>query len=206
MLLATQGEADRGRELVSECIETFRDAGLAITAGGMSMAEAWTLRYAGDLPGAEKVLRTSLEQLQSLGDRGYLPTVALELAETLYFEGRYDEIEGLCEIARAATSPDDVVNFVLLDAIEGSLLARSGRQAEAEERVRAAVALAEATDFFRLRGDARVFLSGVLALAGRTDEAVAEARVGLSHFEAKGDVMGTLEARERLSGLGVELP
>ena len=52
----------------------------------------------------------------------------------------------------------------------------------------------------------RIFLSGVLALAGRTDEAVAEALLGLSHFEAKGDVAGTREAHERLSRLGVDLP
>ena len=67
------------------------------------------------------------------------------------------------------------------------------------------MALAEATDFYRVRGDVRIFLSGALALAGRTDEAVAEALVGLSHFEAKGDVAGTREARERLSRLGVDL-
>jgi class 3 adenylate cyclase/tetratricopeptide (TPR) repeat protein len=205
VLLAMQGEADRGLELVSESIETFRGAGLAITAGGMGMAESWAARYAGDLATAENVLRASLEQLQSMGDRGYLPTVALELAELLYFEGRYEEVEDLCAIGRATTSPDDVVNFILLDAIEGSLLARGGRHAEAEERVRAALALAEATDFFRVRGDVRIFLSGVLALAGRMDEAAAEALVGLSHYEAKGDVMGTREARERLATLGIEV-
>jgi class 3 adenylate cyclase/tetratricopeptide (TPR) repeat protein len=205
MLLAAQGDGDRGLELVHECIETFRGAGLAITAGGMAMAEAWAARYAGDLPTAEKALRASLEQLQGMSDRAYLPTVALELAELLYFEGRHDEIEELCAIARATTSPDDVVNFVLLDAIEGSLLARSGRHVEAEERVRAALALAEATDFYRIRGDARIFLSGVLALAGRMEDAVAEALVGLSHFEAKGDVAGTREARVRLSRIGVDI-
>jgi hypothetical protein len=29
--------------------------------------------------------------------------------------------------------------------------------------------------------------------------------VGLSHYEAKGDVMGTREARERLATLGIEV-
>jgi hypothetical protein len=205
LLLAMQGEADRGVRLTRDCVEVFRGAGLAITAGGMSMAEAWAARYAGDLPAAERVLRESLEQLHSLEDRGYLPTVALELAELLYFEERYDELEELCEIGRATTTPDDVVNFVLLDAIEGCLLTRGGRHSEAEERVRRSVALADATDFYRIRGDSRIFLAGMLALLGKADEATAEAVVGLSHFQAKGDLAGAREARERLARFGVDV-
>jgi tetratricopeptide (TPR) repeat protein len=205
VLLAMRGETDRGVTLIADCMETFRGAGLVITAGGMSMAESWVARYAGDLAAAEQALRRSLEELQSLDDRGYLPTVALNVAELLYFDGRYDEIEHLCEIGRETTSPDDVINFFLLDAIEGSLLARRGEHGEAEKRVRRALALAETTDLYWMRGNARIYLAGVLVLAGRTDEAAAEAAVALSHFEAKGDVAGAREARERLATLGIEV-
>jgi hypothetical protein len=205
LLQAMQGEADRGRKLVAVCIETLREAGLVISAAGMSMGEAWAARYAGDVSGAEDVLRRSLTTLESLGDRGYLGTVALELAELLYFEGRYDEIEALCAIGRATTSPDDVINFVGLDELEGCLLARRGQLAEGEERVRRSVARADTTDMFRARGDTRVALASVLALAGKADEAAAEAAAGLSHFEAKGDISGAREARGRLSRFGVDI-
>jgi hypothetical protein len=58
---------------------------------------------------------------------------------------------------------------------------------------------------FRARGDTRVALASVLALAGKADEAAAEAAAGLSHFEAKGDISGAREARGRLSRFGVDI-
>jgi len=131
----------------------------------MSMGEAWAAQMAADLPAAERALRDGLDVLERLGDRGYLPTVALYLAELLYEVGRYDEIEALCAIGRANTTPDDLVNFVYLDMLEGCLLARRGRHAEAEERVRHAVATAETTDFYVLRGAARRFLAEALSPA-----------------------------------------
>ena len=89
----------------------------------------------------------------------------------MYREGRYDEIETLCATGRAYTTAEDLVNFVYLDMIEGCLCARRGQHEKAEERVRRALALAETTDFYWIRGTARLFLSEALALAGRVGEA-----------------------------------
>jgi class 3 adenylate cyclase/tetratricopeptide (TPR) repeat protein len=206
VLLAMQGQAERGLTLLRDSIETFQSAGLAVTAAGMSMGEAWAARYAGDDATAERTLRETIELLRRLGDRGYLPTVALNLADLLNVQGRYEEIEDLCALARATTSPDDVVNFVFLDMLEGGLLARSGQPAEAEARARSALARGETTDFSWLRGGTRIALSEVLALAGRADEALAEGVAGVSHYDQKGDVAGAAQVRKRLSRLGVEVP
>lgn len=203
MLAAMQGDAVRGLALVRDGSETFRGAGLVVTAAGISMGEAWAATWAGDLAAAERTLRSGLEVLERLDDRGYHPTIALQLAWLMYHESRYDEVETLCATGHAYTTAEDLVNFVYLDMIEGCLCARRGQHAEAEERVRRALALAETTDFYWLRGTARLFLSEALALAGRMDEASEEAAVGLAHFDAKGDIASAAQARERLDDLGI---
>jgi class 3 adenylate cyclase len=203
MLVAMQGDAVRGRPLAIAGTETMRGAGLAITAAGMSMGEAWVEYWAGDLVAAERVLRASLAVLERFGDRAFHPTVALQLAELMYYEGRHDEVETLCARGRAYTTPDDLANFVYLDMLEGGLCARRGQHAEAEERVRRAVARADTTDFYWFRGTARLFLTEALVLAGRTTEAAQEAATGLAHFDAKGDVATAVMARERLGDLGI---
>jgi len=205
MLAGMEGNAVSGLALVRDGCETFRGAGLAVTAAGHSMGEAWVAHWAGDLAAAERALRAGLEVLERVDDRGFHPTVALQLAYLLYYAGRYDEIETLCAAGRAYTTAEDLVNFVYLDMIEGALCARRGQHAEAEERVRRALALAETTDFYWLRGTARLFLAEALAFAGRTGEASEEAAFGLAHYDAKGDSASAALARERLVTLGVEV-
>jgi tetratricopeptide (TPR) repeat protein len=206
MLVAMQGDAVSGLALIRDGCETLRGAGLAVTAAGASMGEAWAAGWAGDHAAAEHALRSSLEVLERLGDRGYRPTVALQLAWLLYQESRYDEIETLCATGRAYTTAEDLINFAYLDMIEGCLCARRGQHAEAEERVRRALALAETTDFYWVRGTSGLFLAEALSLAGRRDEASEEAALGLAHFDAKGDIASAAQARERLDGLGIPIP
>jgi class 3 adenylate cyclase/tetratricopeptide (TPR) repeat protein len=204
-LLAMQGEIDRARELVRDGRQAYLDAGLFITAGGMSMREAKVEFRAGDLAAEERALREGLKVLERIGDRSYYPTVALDLAKCLYNQERYDEVGRLCEAARATTGADDLINFVQLDGLEGGLLARRGRHEEAGEHARRAVERAETTDFYETRAWARLTLAETLALAGRMAEASEEAAAGLAHFNTKGDVTGAARARERLVTCGIEV-
>jgi len=205
LLLAMQGEIERARELVRGGREAFLDAGLFMTAGGMSMPEAKVEHRAGDFAAEERVLREGLEVLERIGDRSYYPTVALDLGRCLYDQERYDEVGRLCEAARETTGADDLINFVELDRLGGGLLARRGRHEEAEVHVRRAVELAETTDFSEARAWARLMLAETLVLAGRTEEASEEAATGLGHYDAKGDVTGAARARDRLVKLGIEV-
>lgn len=203
-LYAMKGEFVRARELVHGGRQAYIDAGMLVSAGGMSMTENWIEWRAGDLAEGEKALREGLAVLEQVGDRGYYPTAALEFAVNLYEQGRYDEVRAWCDKARDATGTDDVVNFILLDAIEGCLLAREGRFDEAEGRCRSAVEQTEAIDFTEGRTVARVYLAEMLALAGRP-EATEIAQQALSIREAKGDVTGAARDRERFGKLGIEV-
>jgi tetratricopeptide (TPR) repeat protein len=143
--------------------------------------------------------------LGTINDRSYYPTVVLRLADCLYEQGRHEEVEDLCKQAREKTGAADLVNFVLLDALEGCLLAHRGDPAEAMERALRAVEVANATEFFEARLLARVYLAEVLVLADRCDEARDRALSALAVAEAKGDVAIGIRLRERFAGLAIEV-
>jgi tetratricopeptide (TPR) repeat protein len=202
-LCAMKGEFERARDLVG-ARKAFADAGLIQSAGGMSLGEAEVEFRAGDLQAEEKALRDGVEMLEAIGERAFLPTVALSLAECLYRAGAGDaEIEELCGRARDATGADDLVNFVWLDMIGGLLHSRRGEHEEAEECSRRALALTESTDFYFARAFSRAFLAEVLAQMGRSEEASDMAAQAFEIFEAKGDVAGAAQFRSRLASLGV---
>jgi tetratricopeptide (TPR) repeat protein len=204
-LLAMHGKIDRARELVHGVRQAYLDAGMFMSAGGMSIREAGVEHRADDVTAEERVLREGLEVLKGIGDRSYHATVALNLARCLYHQGRYDEVGLLFEAARETTGADDLINFVELGGLDAGLLARRGSHDGAEEHARRAVELAETTDFYETRAWARLMLAETLALAGRMDDAAEEAAAGLAHYDAKGDVTGAARARERLVTLGIEV-
>ncbi|MFO7572558.1 MAG: adenylate/guanylate cyclase domain-containing protein [Gaiellaceae bacterium] len=206
LLLAMQGDTDRARSLVRSSVETFHDAGLPVTAAGMSMGTAWVELSGGEIDASREALGSALRILDPLDERGYRPTVILQLAELEYHQGRSERAAELCARGRALTTPEDLINFVYLDMIEGGIAAEDGRLDDGEARVRHAVALSEKTDFYWCRAASLVRLAEVLALSGRTVEASETAAAGLAVYRSKGDLAGTALARERLAPLGIEIP
>ena len=205
-LLAMQGEIDRARELVRGARQAYLDAGLFMSAGGMSLSESEVEFRAGDLAAEERALREGFEVLERIGDRSYFPTVVLRLAECLHRRGSDDaEIQALCDKARETTGADDLVNFVWLDMIGGLLHARRGEHEQAEECSRRAVALAETTDFYPARSYSRAYFAEALALMGRSEEAAEMAAQSFEILEAKGDVAGAAQFHSRLAELGIEI-
>ena len=138
-LCAMRAEFDKARELVAGARQSYRDAGMLVVAGALSMHESRVEWKAGNLAAAERTLEEGLAQLEEIGDRGFHGTVALMLAELRYVRGRYDDARALCASARTTTEPSDLFNFVLLDSIEGCLLAREGRLEEALRQCRRAI-------------------------------------------------------------------
>ena len=209
MLRAMDGQVDEGRELVRRGWRTIRDAGHLLNAAGNAQRFAFVERRAGG-PDIEQriegILREGFEQLQRLDDRSFLPTVALDLAQCVMRQGRVEEAEMLCALARERTVPDDTINFVYLDIVEAHIAAGEGRLEESERLARRGVELADTTDFFTVRGmRTRGSLAEVLWLAGKQEQAATIASEAIAFHEAKGDVTGVAALREQLARGGVEV-
>jgi class 3 adenylate cyclase/tetratricopeptide (TPR) repeat protein len=202
-LYAMRAEFDKARELVAGARQAYRDAGMLVFAGGLSMPESRVEWEAGKPAAAEQTLEEGLAQLEEIGDRGFHGTVALMLAELRYASGRYDDARALCASARLTTEPSDLFNFVLLDSIEGCLLAQEGRLEEALRQCRRAIEQTDGMDGVEVRAASRRYLGEALFLAAQTDEARTAALEAIAIREAKGDTTGAARTRQVFEKLGL---
>ncbi len=202
-LLAMQGDFEQARELYAFGRDFYRSAGMAVSAAGSTMHGAWIEQRAGDVAAWEALLRSGFEELQALGNQAFFSTIAIYLAQCLYFQGRFDEVRDLCGVGREASPSGDLINFVFADALEGCLLARDGRREEAEGLVRRAIDRAETTDFFFARAAVRLLHAETLTLAGEPAAASRAAALAIRLLDEKGDLAGEARARERLDDLGI---
>ncbi|HET8969316.1 MAG TPA: hypothetical protein VFN06_07805, partial [Gaiellaceae bacterium] len=202
-LLACQGHVGPARELARSARATTRSAGATVTAAGMAMYEAWIEQRAGDLGAWERALRAALDELEGSDDRAFRATIMVYLAQCLYEQGRYDDAYDLCAVVRETSPPDDVVNFVYADAIEGAVRVRRGED-EGLELLGQALERADGTDFFFVRAETRLLLADAHAIRGEMPRATARASEALDIYDAKGDVTGAARARQHLARLGLE--
>jgi class 3 adenylate cyclase/tetratricopeptide (TPR) repeat protein len=202
-LLSMQGDFEQARELYARGRDFYRSAGMATSAGGVTMHGAWIEEHAGDLAAWEEALRTGYEELERIGNRNFLSTVAAYLAQCLYLQGRFDEVAAMCPLIRELSPPGDLINFVYADALEGCLHAHADRHEEARSLVGSAVERVETTDFVFARAEIRLWHAETLALAGDTAEAARSAALAITLLDDKGDLTGAARARDRVAGLGL---
>ncbi|HSF60541.1 MAG TPA: hypothetical protein VLA69_02505, partial [Gaiellaceae bacterium] len=204
-LLAMQGDFEQARKLFAIGLDFYRSAGMAVSAAGVRLHGAWIEHHAGDESAAERHLREGVEQLRALGNLAFFSTVVARLAQCLYIQGRLGEAGEMSEVAREASPPGDLINFVFADAIDGCLLSHDQRHEEAEVLLRRAAEAVETTDFFFARADVQLMHAETLSRAGDPAAASRAAALALALLEAKGDITGAARARERLDELGIAL-
>jgi tetratricopeptide (TPR) repeat protein len=179
---------------------------MTVTAASVSLHASWIERRAGNLQAWERALRQGIETLDSLEERAYNSTLGIDLAECMYAQDRLDEVWELCARTRAMSPPEDFINFVYAETLEGCVLARRGSTEEALARLARALELVETTDYAFTRAEVRFYTADAHARLGHPDEAAAAARDALAILDEKGDLAMAARIRERLGALGVALP
>jgi tetratricopeptide (TPR) repeat protein len=205
-LRSCQGLFDEGRELHARGRQTYREAGLQVTAAGWTMSESEIEWRANDLEAQERILRGGVEVLDALGDHFFFSTVALRLVDCLLLTRTPDdeEITRIVAAARERTLAGDLVNFVYLDGIEARRLVRAGSAREGVALARKAVETADTTDNFEVRSYSWYALAETCLLAGEPDEAARAASRSIEIRIAKGDVAGTAALERRYADLGLK--
>ena len=197
IVYAMAGRPDEGRDVMHRGRAGYRDLGLEVTWAGAAMGEAWVELYSGDLVRAEAVLREGIEELEGLGERSYLSTTAVLLAQVLNEQGRFGEAERWTQLAREAGAADDMATQIGWRSQLARALARRGELEEVERLAHEGVELAEATDGLDWRGEALFALAEVMGAAGRREEAVQAATRALAEWERKG-IVGYIERAQKL--------
>jgi predicted ATPase/class 3 adenylate cyclase len=204
VLEAMRGNFADARALVAQARATYEDLGMHhMSQTAISLAYGSIGLLAADYEAAGIELRTGLNALEGMGDRGYLSSVAAFLSQALYGQGRLDEADDLAGRAQASAAPDDLWSQVLSRGTRARVCASRGAYEEAERYAREAVGLAAPTDALDLHGNALVDLAETLALAGRNEEAAGCFADALRLYERKGNDVSAERARSRLAGAAV---
>jgi len=198
---ALQGRFEDARGQVAAGRAISKDLGQRLDYGATSILEGEIELLAGDAEAAERVLREGFELLESIGETGYLSTIASGLAEAIYRQKRYEEAERFSEVSEQTAAPGDLASQVGWRRTRATVLAQRGEAEQAEDLAREAVDIARRTDHLNLHAAALLALADVVAIGGRPAQAIPiieEARV---LYDRKGNLVMAEKGRTLLAEL-----
>jgi tetratricopeptide (TPR) repeat protein len=195
-LQAMRGDIDTARRLVAEARSRSRERGEHLWAAGGAMNEAEIELNCGDPARAAEVALEGVAELERLGERGWLSTVAGWAAEALYRLGRDEEAWELTETAEQAGAPDDVITQMLIRQVRAKILARRAELRQAEQLAHAAVELGRPTDALEHRAHSLRDLAIVLGAATKREEALAALAEAQALYEQRGHTVGVSRVEE----------
>ncbi len=198
---AMRGEFERARALLAAARERTQELGQRLFAAGLAM-EACEIEFdAGNREGAAKIALDGCAQLEELGERGWLSTLAGQAAHILYALDRADEAWHWTEVAEQAGAHDDVITQLLILQVRAKVLARRASYADAERLAREAVTLSNSTDMLNERADALVDLAEVLTLARKREEATEALGTAEKLYTKKGYLVAVARTKSLLEEL-----
>src|SRR6266508_777800 len=196
-----RGEFEQARALWATALERAQELGQRLLAAGLAMEACDIELDAGDPGRAADFALAGCAQLEELGERGWLSTLAGQAAEALYRLDRTDDAWHWTEVAEQSGAPDDVITQLLIRQVRSKVLARRGDDADAERLARDAVALSDSTDMLVCRADARLDLAEVLTLAGRREQATEALAAAEALYAEKGHLIGVARTQSLLAKL-----
>ncbi|MDQ4095187.1 MAG: AAA family ATPase [Actinomycetota bacterium] len=194
-----RGDFDKARDLFKRGQGIQVDLGQELSLAAGPQVSGMIEMLAGDPIAAEGEFRRGYEELDRMGDKGFLVTTAAFLARALYEQGRYDEAAELTRISEELTPPEDVTARGDWVSTEAKIVARKGDFERAEKLAREALDIFKEEGQVRDRADALVDLAEVLYLAGRKQEVAGLLEEAIRLYEVKGIVPSIERTRARLA-------
>ena len=195
---AMLGRAKEGRARHRHAMEIVEDLGMTLSVANSRSYTGNLEVIAGDFEAAEVAFRSGCEALTEFGEKGFLSTMAGNLAGVLLELDRFDEASEFARIAEELGASDDRWTQVLWRGVRGRLLAQAGDLEEGLRLSEGALGMTEGTDAVELKGTAWTDLGEVYALAGRVDDARQAIGRGLEMYEQKGNLPVAERIRARL--------
>jgi tetratricopeptide (TPR) repeat protein len=201
-LMAMRDRFDEGRELAARYFAASEERGRKMDMAAVGFFAGPLERMAGDLPAAERAFQRSFDLFEQMGDRGFLSTIAGELGEVQWWQGRVEEAERNADISRINTAEDDVSSLIIWRMVKARVLAHRGEFEVAETLAREAVEIGLRTDYLSQTGDAWFALGEVLRMASKPSEAAAAFGEALALFRRKGNLPQARQAEAEMRASG----
>jgi tetratricopeptide (TPR) repeat protein len=203
-LEALEGQVDAGRRRVGEAASTYEEIGEVYSLANYSGRVLGRIELlSANAAAAEHALQQSCSELERMEDWASFATVAAELADAVYRQGRYDESNQWLDLAEKHAQVDDVSAQYSWRRVRAKLLARGGALDAAERVGLESADLAAQTDALNDRADVLLGLAEILQLAGRSKPAAARIEQALALCERKGNVVTARQARSMLNAISV---
>jgi len=185
-VLAQAGRFDEARPLLAHTIAQMNERGLTLWTALAAGAGGEIEMLAGDIEAAERLTRQGCEQLEQLGDRGWLSTQACKLADALYALGRYQEAGQWAQRGLELGHQKDLATQLFGLAVRSRLLAREGDSPAALALAHQVEELAKTSDSPIDHGEAALNLAQVIFLTGDRAGAQEAARRAVGCYQGKG--------------------
>jgi tetratricopeptide (TPR) repeat protein len=198
---AMQGRIEDARGQISASRSILKDLGQRLNYGVTSIDEGEIELLAGDAEAAERVMREGFELLESIGETGFLSTLASLLAEAIYLQKRYEEAERFSEVSEQNAAPEDLASQAGWRSARAAVLAQRGEAEKAEDLAREAVDIARTTDHLNTHAWTLLALADVLAIGGRAAEAIPIIEEARALYDRKGNLVMAEKARTLLAEL-----
>jgi tetratricopeptide (TPR) repeat protein len=166
-----QGRLAEAVRAFEEARALHTDAGSSSEAAWCGLLLGWIALVEGRIEEAEHEFRESSRVFTTLEDHGRLCEAQRALAEALLAEGRIEEADRFASNARSLVGPHDLTSQASTTTTLGLVRAAQGADGEAEQLLRAGLALYEGTEHRLLEAQALVSLAQFLRSRGRADEA-----------------------------------
>ncbi|HZP71855.1 MAG TPA: AAA family ATPase [Gaiellaceae bacterium] len=170
-LYRLQGRADEAVAAFEEARSLFLDAGLVVDAAWSGTHLGWIAFVRCDLDAAERAFREGVRVFTANEDFGHLCEAERALAELQLARDRIGEAERLALAARKHVSNHDLTSSTATLRTLGLVRAAQGRDEEAEQLLRDALAAVEGTECKLLEVGALVALARFLRARGRDCDA-----------------------------------
>jgi class 3 adenylate cyclase/tetratricopeptide (TPR) repeat protein len=195
------GRFGQARAIGAEARQHLAEVGLRLFLANLAQSTGHVAELAGDLDAAEREYQRSCDDLEALGDRSYLSTVAGLYARLLARRGKPAEAREALESARRHGSPDDAATQSLVRQAEGLLAAAAGEADRARAAVTDAIQREPRNEQPDAAGEAYLVAADVEKILGNTPAERDHLAAAQPLFEMKGNVVRAREVTSRLRDL-----
>ena len=198
---AMLGDFDVARDRHRRARAIYAELGRNLVSASTSIEGSRIAMLAGDIEGAEALLRADDAELAKLGERYFRSTIAGLLADVLEGLGRTGEADTYVALTLELADVDDTNSQVLARIVRAKLDAREGLSDAAIAAATDASELASTTADIDFQGDVHSDFGVVLQRLDRPAEARAQFELALERYESKGNLTSMLAARRALESI-----